>query len=237
MTVTENWGSLPGWEVTQLQELANSGSLDGVDPHILAAIDQAESSGSGGGINSEGYGGWFGLHVGNAYPTGSINAATMSSTSQQAFDEQAQIAAGEFASLLESHNSDPYAAEQAYQGGGSEGTDIFASFGIPGSESGYSVSPDPVATATLTGNTSGTPASTTLFSTPVGNVTTPYGFLSRAVILIFGLLLAYLGIKELFESRHSPGQTVLLPTQQLGQKVKARTKQAAKSTAEAGAAG
>ena len=143
---------IPQWEIVQLENLSGSGQLSGVDPLDLAVIDQAESSGRGGGINSSGYGGWFGLGVGKQYPTGSIPAATMRSTTPQAFDQQATVAAGEFASLLGQHGGNPIAAEMAYQGGSTEGAKLFQQAGIGGTQTetlSYNQS------ATTTANSSG----------------------------------------------------------------------------------
>lgn len=143
---------IPQWEIVQLENLSGSGQLSGVDPLDLAVIDQAESSGRGGGINSSGYGGWFGLGVGKQYPTGSISAATMRSTTPQAFDQQATVAAGEFASLLGQHGGNPIAAEMAYQGGSTEGAKLFQQAGIGGTQTetlSYNQS------ATATANSSG----------------------------------------------------------------------------------
>ena len=141
---------IPKWEIAQLENLSGAGQLSGVNPLDLALIDQAESSGSGGGINSSGYGGWFGLGVGKQYPTGSINTGTMRSTTPQAFDQQASVAAGEFASLLGQHGGNPVKAEIAYQGGSTEGASIFERAGIAANDpqTGYSVS------ATQTANSS-----------------------------------------------------------------------------------
>lgn len=123
--------NLPAWQVDTLNTLAGENALFGVPPSVLAGIDQAESSGSGGAINSSGYGGYFGLGAGHTYPGGSPPASLLDSTTPQAFATQAQIAASEFSSLLASQGGDIYAAERAYQGGGNEGTNVFASLGIP----------------------------------------------------------------------------------------------------------
>ncbi len=147
MTSSEQWASVPSWELDQLGQLSSQGQLSGVDPHILAAVDQAESSGQGGGINSAGYGGFFGLSDSATYPGGwATSPGLLQSTSPSAFDAQAQAAAAEFASLLAGNANNPYAAETAYQGGSSEGTSVFANLGIPTESSAGSP-----ATATLTG--------------------------------------------------------------------------------------
>jgi len=139
--------SIPSWQLQALQSLSAQGNLSGVDPAILAAIDQAESSGevSGAGINAEGYGGYFGLGAGTQYPGGaSVSSQTLNTNSQASFTAQAEVAADEFASLLQSSGGNVYTAEQNYQGGSTEGTQIFSELGIPQSEP----------TATLTSATS-----------------------------------------------------------------------------------
>jgi hypothetical protein len=138
--------NIPGWESQQLDALASANKLYGVPPDILGAIDQAESSGSGGAINSSGYGGFFGLGAGGSYPAGTASAALLQDTSPAGFDTQAQLAASLFSQLLQSEGGNPYLAEAAYQIGGNnppsvlaayaktgEGPSVFAQAGIPAS--------------------------------------------------------------------------------------------------------
>ena len=73
--------SIPTWEWTDLQNLGASGQLSGVNPIVLGAIDQAESSGQGGGVNPKGYGGWFGLGVDKTYPAGESTGTLLGETS------------------------------------------------------------------------------------------------------------------------------------------------------------
>jgi hypothetical protein len=194
--------SLPPWELQQLGDLASQGQLSGVDPRILAGIDIAESSGQGGGINQQGYGGWFGLGSNTTYPGGwQTSPQELSSTSPQAFDAQAATAAAEFASLLQSHGSNPYLAEQAYQGGSSEGTSIFAQLGIPQTDPAGQV-----ANATLTGlnlNPSdlfGVPG--TVVGGAASSVWSSMGpFLSKAMLVLLGLGAVGMGLWNL--SKHN----------------------------------
>lgn len=120
--------AVPAWELADLDQLSSEGELSGLNPTVLGAIDQAESSGNGGGINSEGYGGYFGLGVGKTYPgqTAPVSSSLLSSVSPAAFIAQAQIAAAEFASLLKGTGGNAEEAEQNYQGGGTEGSSILA---------------------------------------------------------------------------------------------------------------
>lgn len=120
--------SIPAWEWTELQTLSGKGELDNISPTVLGSIDQAESSGQGGGINSSGYGGWFGLGENTTYPGQSAptTPGLLQSTTVQSFDAQAEIAADEFGSLLTKTGGNPITAEQDYQGGGTEGSSILA---------------------------------------------------------------------------------------------------------------
>lgn len=224
--------NIPAWQWVELQSLAAENALSGIDPTILGAIDQAESSGQGGYTNSEGYGGFFGLGVNTQYPGGfQVNSQVMGSTSPTAFDYQAETAASEFASLLASHGGNAYAAESAYQGGSSEGTSIFSSLNIPAPQTGWQTSQSEAILAgspTISGYTN-PDGSTTLTSS--SGPTMPPNITIRAVLMIVGLILLFIAVKELFESGHSATQTVLLP----GQNIYRKTKSAGKSAAKAGA--
>ena len=119
---------IPSWEANQLDTLGNQGKLHGISPQILAGIDLAESSGTGGYANSSGYGGWFGLS--QADINGYGGNVSLTSTSQHAFDQQAEVAASIFANLLARHNGSVDNAEMAYQGGSHEGVNIFKEYGV-----------------------------------------------------------------------------------------------------------
>lgn len=179
------WPPIPTWEQQLLEQLSQQGSLSGVNPQDLAAIDLAESSGSGGGVNSEGYGGWFGLGYNTTYPGGgSLSEGELTSTTQTAFEKQAEIAAAEFASLLSSHGGDPIAAEQAYQGGGTEGSSIFQQYGLGGGQAfGSPTAPN----VTGVGNAVLTSASATNSTSPSDTTST-----STASLGTFGKVLAEL---------------------------------------------
>lgn len=117
------WPSgIPPWQEADLQTLAASGQLSGVNPLILAGIDQAESTFQGGGINSAGYGGFYGLGAGDKYPGGTSTAAMLSDPGESSFISQSKIAASEFASLLAGNAGNPIAAENQYQTGSAGNT-------------------------------------------------------------------------------------------------------------------
>lgn len=127
--------SIPAWELQQINLLSAQNELDSVDPSIIASIDQAESSGQGGAINSSGFGGYFGLGAGSNYPGGTASAGLLQSTTPTAFDTQAQLAASEFAKLLNENTGNVYASENEYQGNPpnaqGEGVQVFAQNNVP----------------------------------------------------------------------------------------------------------
>ena len=133
--------SVPQWQINQLYKLGSQQALSGVDPSVMTGIDQAESSGQGGAINSSGYGGYFGLGgpesggKGN-YPGGQVTDAMLQDPGSTSFNQQAVISASSYASDLTATGGQIYPAEQAYQGGGSEGTNVFAQLGIPQTSQG-----------------------------------------------------------------------------------------------------
>lgn len=122
---------IPAWQSQALYELALTEQLSWVPYNILEAIDLAESGGQGGFVNQLGYGGFFGLRSGYKYPGGVLTLQELQGTDPADFDLQAQITASEFAYLLGLTYGNIYAAEQMYQGGSSEGTNIMKSMGIP----------------------------------------------------------------------------------------------------------
>ena len=222
------WAKIPAWQQSELEQLSASGQLSGVDPQILAAIDQAESSGQGGGLNSAGYGGWFGLAPNRAYPGGNmVSTATLTSTTPTAYAAQAQTAAAEFASLLKLEGGDPLRAESAYQQGpnapytgSGEGVDVFRSLGIGGTQTGYAVTP-------ATGGTGATLDSATTSAGggwPSGDLTLVPGFagwpgikigkstLTRAGLMIVGLILLIIGLHALTQGNAGAGPITVVRT-------------------------
>ena len=202
--------NLPAWQVDTLNALAAQGALYGVPPSVLAGIDQAESSGQGGAINSSGYGGFFGLGAGHTYPGGSPSSSLLETTTPGAFTAQAQIAASEFSSLLAKQGGDIYAAEKAYQGGSSEGDTVLASLGIPGGP------------GQAAGNPASTPAQTTsVVSAAAGTVAGALGLPWFGgsgsimqdvlhVVLIFVFVAAGIGLILLGAGRLFPGVTTTI---------------------------
>lgn len=132
------WPPIPSWQSADLQTLAAQGRLSGVSPLILGVIDQEESGGRGGGINSSGYGGFFGLGAGSKYPGGTATAQLLQGTDPSSFDQQATIAASAFAAYQQQQGGDPIKAEEVYQSGRAgtptPGSKLLAGYlGAPGS--------------------------------------------------------------------------------------------------------
>jgi len=162
-TTTLNWAPIPSAQITWLNNLSNAGKLWGIPPQILAVIDFAESGGetAGAGINSSGYGGYFGLGTGS-YPGGSVTAAQLNANNQASFEAQAQVAASEFASLLTKNGNNPVAAEQAYQTGSPTGTPSEGAKMMAQYTNGLSIKPGTgSASSSSTGSSSSSGASTT----------------------------------------------------------------------------
>jgi hypothetical protein len=205
------WPPIPAWEQTDLENLGAQGALSGVNPLALAVIDSAESSGSGGGINSAGYGGFFGLGANKTYPGGTTSSAMLSNPGEQSFDEQAVIAASAFNQYLGQEGGDPIKAEEVYQSGRAsgptQGSKLMVQY-LGGSSGGGSPS-SPSAPATTVGlNLS----PFDLFGIPqtvlggaagaVGSAT--WGlvgpFLVKAILVMAGLAVIVLGISRAAKS-------------------------------------
>lgn len=217
--------TIPAWELEQLDALAAKGELSGVSPQILAAIDQAESSGAGGAINPEGYGGYFGLGVGSKYPAAPqtpVPASLLEGTSTTAFDTQAILAASDYASLLAGFGGNVLEAEQGYQQGGGaaasyatnpgEGVKVFEALGLGGT-----AQPGQTATATLTSSSGLGGAVKDAITTNVGlggvlaDVTGISGVVGQAekgafeILLTIAFVVAALGLILLGLGRLFPG--------------------------------
>ena len=128
---------IPSWEANQLNQLASEGKLYGVSPRVLAVMDLAESGGevNGPGVNSSGFGGYYGLHQSWGYPGGMASRAELMTNDPTSFQSQSEIAASEFSMLMREYGG-VYQAESAYQGGSTEGTNLFREYGVTGSASG-----------------------------------------------------------------------------------------------------
>lgn len=116
--------SQPAWEQQELNKLSSQGLLSGINPLVLAGIAGNESGyeNAGAGINSEGYGGFYGLGSHSTYSYGgqsfTESPSILSDPGVSSFDQQSEAAAAEVASLLASNNGNLQAALAQYTGGG-----------------------------------------------------------------------------------------------------------------------
>jgi hypothetical protein len=119
----------PAWQVTDLQQLAAANQLFGINPLVLAGVAGNESGYEvkGAGINSEGYGGFFGLGQNSSYSYGGSSfqdtAAELSDPGSSSFELQAQTAAAEIAHLLAGSGGNLQSALASYTGGGPDNGD------------------------------------------------------------------------------------------------------------------
>lgn len=192
---------IPSWEIQSLDTLSAQGQLSGIDPNVLAVMSQEESGGevAGAGINSSGYGGYFGLGAGKQYPGGAISSAEMEQNSPSSFVDQAKVAASAFASYW---TGSVLTTEDVYQsghpeGGGSPGAQLMSSELSAGELAGAT---SPVA---ATGTAQGAAATTAglnwdpldLFGIPStaaqGAASATWGaigpFLVKAILVVAGL--------------------------------------------------
>jgi len=215
VTTTGTWPPIPSWEMTDLEQLGQANQLSGLNPIILGVIDDAESSGEGGGINSSGYGGFFGLGAGSNYPGGTATAPMLSDPGSTSFEEQAVIAASAFNSYLQQAGGNPVNAEEIYQSGSAsgptEGSQLMAQY-LGGAAAGGGGAPGTVGTgaaATLTGfnlnpfDLFGIPqtAASSLWSL-VGP------FLVKAILVLFGMGIMLIGFKGLAGSKMPTMQSI-----------------------------
>lgn len=139
---TANDPNIPQWENQELNQLYGAGSLDYVPPEILAGISQAESSGIGGSINPQGYGGFFGLGQNSSYGPFTDTPSELQQNTPSSFAQQAQAAAYDFGSLLQKYGGNVTEAENAYQSGpnssasvlnnpNAEGISVLNRLGVP----------------------------------------------------------------------------------------------------------
>lgn len=99
----------PQWMVTLLGQMQTAGELHGVPPQALAAVADNESGyeNAGAGVNSAGYGGYFGLGANQSYPGGGTTAgkagrpstAMLNTDSPTSFVSQAKMSSAEIAWL------------------------------------------------------------------------------------------------------------------------------------------
>lgn len=114
----------PAWQVADLQQLAASGQLFGLNPAVLTGVAENESGWEvrGAGINPEGYGGFYGLGANSTYSyagqTFHDTPSLLSDPGSSSFETQSITAAAEIESLLNQYGGDLNKAISAYVSGG-----------------------------------------------------------------------------------------------------------------------
>jgi hypothetical protein len=195
MTLLWSTIPIPDWEQDDLSELAQENELSGINPEVLAVMDQAESSGDPGAPNSSGYGGFFGLGAGKQYPAGSIPGSQMGTDTSGEFVEEAEVAASAFASYW---TGNVLTTENVYQtgspnAGGAAGTlgegATYMNEELPTSITGSTTAPTP---STSSSSTPATATTTGLGSDIVGSLLgvdwgTLEGFLVKAMLVLAGI--------------------------------------------------
>lgn len=176
---------IPSWEIQSLDQLAAQGQLSGIDPNVLAVMSQEESGGevAGAGINSSGYGGYFGLGAGKQYPGGTISSAEMEQNSPQSFIDQAKVAASAFASYW---TGNVLTTEDVYQSGHPEG----------GSSPGAQLMSKELSAGELAGGSNPVPATGTTGGGGSASATTG-GTANATTTGLLGDLLNWTGLKPI----------------------------------------
>lgn len=167
-----------------LNTLASEGQLSGLNPAILSAIAQEESGDelAGAGINSAGYGGYFGLAPNKSYPGGQVNSADLDADNPFSFAHQAIVAASAFSSYLQQTGGNVAQAESMYQtgsptgetGGGVSVVQQYLNGASPYAEAGQTaVSGSGTATGGSVASPTTTTANSTLAATDTQNLNIP----------------------------------------------------------------
>jgi hypothetical protein len=116
---------MPSWMVADLNSLEQQNQLSGVPPVILGLIALEESGleKRGPGVNTSGYGGYFGLS------TSSVPSSVLLTNSSASFMQQAPVAARIYATGLKLSGGNYIGAENYYQHGSIQGNRIIPNAG------------------------------------------------------------------------------------------------------------
>lgn len=240
--------SLPNWQLKDLQNLAQQGQLSGVQPQVLAGVETAEYNPAyPPSVNSSDFGGYFGLGgPSSSAPSGMSDAALQTPAT---YSQQAVIAAQDYSSDLQSTGgTSNYAAEQQYQGGGTQGVGVFQKLGIPDnpggsypSMTGIPSSTTPSQQAVLTSTGSGSSSLSVNLNNPLptwGPSWLPWNWASDAgnaiidtlipwALIIVGVILVGWGLLKTF------GSTDKITLQQAPQQAPSAKQTAEKDTTKA----
>lgn len=210
----------PTWQTADLTSLASAGKLGGLNPDILGAIAQEESGfeNAGAGVNSSGYGGYFGLS------TSQVSTSTLETNSAASFEDQAQVAAADFNRYLDETGGNVGQAESIFQTGSPTGETgggvplVLAAVGGPTTGVG---SPATAQDDSITGAIGGAIGSSagTAVSTGVENlfgINGGSGLATRILLVVVALILLAVGVSKLLDRSASPTDTIVEGGQNAG---------------------
>lgn len=225
--------SQPGWQQQELNSLSAQGLLSGVNPLVLSGIGQNESGfeAAGAGINSSGYGGYYGLGQNSTYGFGGKSftetPALLLSNSQGSFDQQSEAAAAEVASLMASSGGSLQAALAKYTGGGPNNGDYTL---VMGDLAG--AAPLSGGASTVTGGAGAAPsgggtAPANATTTAIGGSLNPANWpneligaikpwVARILLIIVALILLKVGMDKLLDTDSSPATIITEAPQSVG---------------------
>lgn len=226
--------SEPAWQQTELNNLSAAGKLSGLSPLVLSGIAENESGyeNKGAGINSSGYGGYFGLGQNSSYSFGGQSftetPSLLESNSQPAFDQQAEAAAAALASYIQETGS-LQAGLAKYTGGGPTNGDYEDAVSILGGTSpslsgqsfpvtggGGAAPAGGLSTAATNATTASLGGSLNPTNWAQDAITTFKPYLGRAIMILVALILLKVGVDKLLDTDSTPLDIAAQSPQSLG---------------------
>lgn len=217
----------PQWIETELDTLAAHNELHGITPGMAASAIKGESGfeAAGAGINSEGYGGYFGLSTASyTTPTGheSVTRTDLLASGPGPLAAQAKVWSGLMAEF-EAEGLTPVQALNSTLTPSSPNTNsidtqIYLQTVFGSSSPATTGETHDILASSGSGTKAKTKTSTTGGSLKIGTL---FGFgfnLEKSILIrgafgILGIILLIIGLKELF-TNHSAGQTIVTIPQQ-----------------------
>lgn len=216
---------MPAWQQQELNRLSQQGLLSGINPLVLAGIGANESGWEvqGSGINSSGYGGFYGLGQNSTYSFGGQSftetPSLLMDPGVQSFDQQSEAAAAEVASLMQSSGSLQNALA-AYTGGGPTNGDYVLATQYLGGESptlsGTSYPLTGGGGAAPAGGSGGTTATTAAFGGSLNPANWPgevvnalKPWVARILLVIVALILLKVGLDHLMDTDKTPAGIIV----------------------------
>lgn len=209
----------PAWQQQELDRLSAAGLLSGINPLVLSGIGQNESGWevAGPGINSSGYGGFYGLGQNSSYSFGSSSftesPGILMDPGVSSFDQQSEAAAAEVAHLMQGSGSLQGALAE-YTGGGPTNGDYTLAVQYLAGESptlsgaSYPVTGGggaaPAGGATPTATTAAFGGSLNPANWPGELINAIKPWTARIILVIVALLLLKVGLDHLMDTDNTP---------------------------------